>query len=52
MGELGIKVVSLNSEQSKDDEMIMKLGVKIKDKNQLQQAKNKLASLSLVFEVL
>ena len=52
MSELGIKVVSLNSTQNKDDELVLKLGVQIKNKNQLQQAKNKLASLSLVYEVI
>ena len=52
MSELGIKIVSLNSTQNKDDELVLKIGVQIKNKTQLQQAKNKLASLSLVYEVL
>ena len=52
MSELGIKVVSLNSSESKNDEIAIKIGVQIKNKTQLQQAKNKLASLALVYEVL
>lgn len=52
MSELGIKVVSLNSSESKNDELAIKIGVQIKNKTQLQQAKNKLASLALVYEVL
>ena len=52
MSELGIKVVSLNSSESKNDELAIKIGVQIKNKAQLQQAKNKLASLALVYEVL
>ncbi len=52
MSELGIKVVSLNSSASKNDELAIKLGVEIINKTQLQQAKNKLASLPLVYEVL
>lgn len=51
MSELGIKVLSLNSSQNKDDELVLKIGIQIKNKTQLQQAKNKLASLSLVYEV-
>ena len=51
LSELGIKVLSLNSSQSKNEELALKIGVQIKNKTQLQQAKNKLASLSLVYEV-
>ena len=51
MSELGIKVASLNSAQGKNDELVLRITVEIKNKNQLQQAKNKLASLPLVYEV-
>ncbi len=51
MSELGIKVISLNSSQNKEDELVLKIGIQVKNKTQLQQAKNKLGSLSLVYEV-
>lgn len=51
LNELGIKVTSLNSSQNKNDELQLKIGVIIKNKNQLQQVKNKLNSLPSVFEV-
>ncbi len=51
LSELGIKVVSLSSVQNKDDELVLKLNVLIKNKDQLQQAKNKISSLALVYEV-
>ena len=51
MSELGIKVASLNSAQGKNDELVLRITVEIKNKTQLQQAKNKLASLALIYEV-
>lgn len=51
MSELGIKVTSLNTSPSKNDELLLRVGVLIKDKNQLQQVKNKLGSLASVYEV-
>ena len=51
LNELGIKVMSLNSNQNKNDELLLKIGVIIKNKTQLQQVKNKLISLPSVFEV-
>ena len=49
--ECGIKIVSLNTNTTKLSELQMKIGVLVKDRNQLQQIKNKLSSLSSVFEV-
>ena len=51
LNELGVKVVSLNSNENKNGELLLKIGVIIKNKNQLQQVKNKLNSLPSVFEV-
>ena len=52
LSELSIKVTSLNSNQNKLGELILKIGVLVKDKSQLVQVKNKLASLGSVYEVL
>lgn len=49
--ELNIKIVSLNTSTSKTGELQMKIGVLVKDKTQLQKAKNKLSGLSSVYEV-
>ena len=49
--ECGVKIVSLNTNTIKTGELQMKIGVLVKDRNQLQQIKNKLSSLSSVFEV-
>lgn len=51
LNELGIKVVSLNSNQNKNDELLLSIGIVVKNKMQLQQIKNKLASLASVYEV-
>ena len=51
LSELGIKTVSLNSNQNKFGELILRVGVLVKDKNQLSQVKNKFASLGSVYEV-
>ncbi len=51
LSEIGIKVSSLNSSENKNGELIIKLGVLIKDKNQLSKVKNKLSSLSSIYEV-
>lgn len=51
MSELGIKVISLNMAQNKEDELVLRIGIQVKNKTQLQQAKNKLASSSLIYEV-
>lgn len=48
---LGVKVTSLNTNQTRNGELLLKVGVLVKDKNQLMQVKNKLSSLSLVYEV-
>lgn len=51
LSELGVKVVSLNSNQNKFCELILRVGVLVKDKNQLSQVKNKFSSLGSVYEV-
>ena len=51
LNELSVKVISLNSNQNKNDELILKIGVIVKNKTQLQQVKNKLTSLASVYEV-
>jgi GTP pyrophosphokinase len=52
LSELNVKVMSLNTSQNKNEELVLRIGLLVKDRNQLQQVKNKLSSLSLVFEVL
>ena len=50
--ELNIKIVSLNTNSTnKNGELQMKIGVLVKDKQELQKIKNKLSSLSSVYEV-
>jgi len=51
LNESAIKVVSLNSNQNKNGELLLKIGVIVKNKSQLQQVKNKLVSLASVYEV-
>ena len=51
LGEVGVKVSSLNSSESKFGELVIRLGVLIKDKNELNKVKNKLNSLNSVYEV-
>ena len=51
LSELGIKVASLNTSENKLGELILKVGVYVKDKNQLTLVKNKLNSLGCVYEV-
>ena len=48
---LGVGLSSLNSSEYKEGEIVLKLGIMIKNKTELQQVKNKLVSLSSVFEV-
>ena len=52
LAELGVKMISLNSTQSKNEDLELKVGVLVKDKNQLRQVQNKLGSLASVYEVL
>lgn len=52
LSELGVRVSSLNTNQNKNGELIIKIGVLIKDKSELNKVKNKLSSLQSVFEVL
>lgn len=49
--ELNVKIVSLNTSKNKKDEFLMKIGVLVKDKDQLQKIKNKMSSLASVYEV-
>ena len=49
--ELNIKIISLNTNINKDGEFQIKIGVLVKDKDQLQKVKNKMASLPSIFEV-
>lgn len=49
--ELNVKIVSLNSNTNKDGEFLIKIGMLVKNKTQLQQIKNKVSSLSSVYEV-
>ena len=49
---LSIRVISLNSATNKNGELLLKIGLLVKDRNQLLQIKNKLASLGSVYEVL
>lgn len=51
LNEIGVKVSSLNSGQNKNGELILKVGVLVKNKNELAQVKNKLNSLPSVYEV-
>lgn len=51
LSELSVKIVSLNTATTKDGELQIKIGVLVKNKEQLQQVKNKLSSLSSIFEV-
>ncbi len=51
LSELGIKVASLNTSENRLGELILKVGVYVKDKNQLTLVKNKLNSLGCVYEV-
>lgn len=49
--ELNVKIVSLNTCTTKNGEFQVKIGVLVKNKDQLQQIRNKLSSLPSVFEI-
>lgn len=51
LSELNVKIISLNTSINKNNEFLIKIGLLVKDKNQLQQIKNKISSLPSVFEV-
>ena len=51
LSELNVKIISLNTSTNKNNEFLIKIGLLVKDKNQLQQIKNKISSLPSVFEV-
>lgn len=48
---LGVKLTSLNTSHNKNKELVLRIGILVKDKNQLLQVKNKLSSLGSVYEV-
>ncbi len=49
--ELNVKIISLNTSINKNGEFLIKIGMLVKDKDQLQKIKNKISSLPSVFEV-
>jgi len=49
--ELNVKIISLNTSINRNGEFLIKIGMLVKDKEQLQQIKNKISSLPSVFEV-
>lgn len=51
LSELGVKVASLNTNQNKFGELMLKVGVYVKNKDELVKVKNKLGSLGTVYEV-
>ena len=51
LSEVGVKVQSINTSETASGEVVIKIGVLVRDKNQLSTVKNKLASLKSVYEV-
>lgn len=51
LSELSVHVASLNTGNGKNDELLLKIGVMVKNKSELDRVKNKLSSLSCVYEV-
>ncbi len=51
LSELSVRVVSLNSNENKNGELVMRIGVMVRNRDMLQKIKNKLTSLKSVFEV-
>ncbi len=51
LGEVGVRVSSINTSENANGELLLKIGVLVKDKNQLSQVKNKISSLKSVYEV-
>ncbi len=51
LSEVGVKVQSINTSETANGEVVIKIGVLVRDKNQLSTVKNKLASLKSVYEV-
>ena len=51
LSELNVHVASLNTGNGKNDELILKIGVMVKNKTELERVKNKLSSLACVYEV-
>lgn len=52
LAELGVKMISLSSTRTKNEDLELRVGVLVKDKNQLRQVINKLGSLASVYEAL
>ena len=51
LSELGVRVQSMNTSESANGELVLKIGVLVKNKDQLSSVKNKLSSLKSVYEV-
>ena len=51
LSELSVRVASINTSSINNGEISIKIGVYVKDKNQLSAVKNKLSSLKSVYEV-
>lgn len=51
LGEVGVRVQSINTSETANGEVLIKIGVLVRDKNQLSSVKNKLSSLKSVYEV-
>lgn len=51
LSELSVKVASLNTSENRYGELVLRVGVYVKDKAGLLKVKNKLGSLSCIYEV-
>ncbi len=51
VGEMGVKVTSLNTSTNRLGDLVIKLGVMVKGREELTKLKNKLSSLNAVYEV-
>ena len=51
LSEVGVRVQSINTSEAGNGEILIKIGVLVRDKNQLSSVKNKLSSLKSVYEV-
>lgn len=52
LSELKIHVTSLNTSTNKNNELVLKIGIMVKNKSELERVKSKLVSLASVYEVL
>lgn len=51
LNEIGVKISSLSTQEKNFGEISIRLGIMVKDKDELAKVKNKLSSLSAIFEV-